>query len=78
MPGTTPDNLLAIERLYQMIVKHPELRLCQLIGNAVPAEEAKRLNNDLYYVEDKQLIGWLDDFDHQVQAAATEEAAGRR
>ena len=42
-----------------LIQKYPNLRLCQLICNAVPPEELARRNNDLYYVEDAELLDWL-------------------
>lgn len=56
----TPELLNTVVRLSN---KYPSLRLCQLIGNAVPSEEAQRRNNDLYYVKDEQLLEWLLNFE---------------
>ncbi len=66
MPGTGRNTIRAVEKLREMATKYPDLRLCQIIGNAVPSEEAKKRNNDFYYVEDDQLIQWLDEFDRKL------------
>ena len=39
--------------------KAPSLRLGQVIGNAVPADVMDRINNDLYYMPDEELLGYL-------------------
>jgi len=45
-----PDRISKVLQLIHKIwVQHPELRLCQLIGNCFPA-------SDLYYVEDDVLV----------------------
>jgi len=62
--------LSTIERLS---AKYPALRLCQLIGNATPPEEAKRRGNDLYYVEDSVLNQWLLIYECWVEAASKEK-----
>lgn len=61
----TPELLDTVVRLSK---KHPSLRLCQLIGNAIPTEEAQRRNNDIYYIEDRELLKWLLEFEDKVEA----------
>lgn len=63
----------AIDRLSS---KYPDLRITQLIGNATPSEEAQKLNNDLYYVEDSQLLEWLLGYERKLEAqrASTRES----
>ncbi len=39
----------------------PMLRVCQIIGNAVPYEVAKARKNDIYYISDKEMAGYLQD-----------------
>ena len=59
----TPELLTEITRLSE---KYPELRLCQLIGNALPAEEREKRDNDIYYVEDAELLRWLREFESKM------------
>lgn len=59
----TPELLDAVVRLSK---KYPNLRLLQLIGNAVPTEEARRRNNDFYYVDDRQLLQWLQEYEAKI------------
>ena len=79
MPGRSRlrDNVTVADRVRELLGKYPDLRLCQLIGNAVPSEEAQRRNNDFYYVEDKQLLQWLEEYDQKIQEAAQVQAAQR-
>ena len=51
--------------------KYPDLRICQLIGNAIPAEEAARRDNDIYYIEDAQLLQWLRSYEELIDAATS-------
>ena len=51
-------QLLAL--LGRLSAKYPALRICQLIGNAVPWGNQA---GDHYYVEDSQLITWLHEFE---------------
>ncbi len=56
----TPELLTELARLSN---KYPGLRLCQLIGNAIPREEAAKRDNDIYYIDDAQLLKWLKAWD---------------
>lgn len=64
------ELLRTIDRLS---ARYPALRICQLIGNAVPSEEAQRRGNDLYYVEDSQLLQWLLDYERKVESMRAQE-----
>ena len=77
MPGIRSDNELVLNKLRAMLIKYPGLRLCQLIGNAVPADVARKCKNDFYYVEDARLVDYLTIYDSKVQNAALKEAASR-
>jgi len=54
------------ETLQRLRHKYPDLRLTQLIGNAVPPPEATRRGNDLYYVTDEDLLGWLRQYEAKI------------
>ncbi len=59
----TQELLAELTRLSE---KYPDLRLCQLIGNSIPVDEAQRRNNDIYYIEDDQLLQWLRRYEARV------------
>ena len=40
----------------------PNQRICQIIGNAIPADVFIDNNNDTFYVTDWELAGWLQDY----------------
>lgn len=69
------NTFQTITRLCDLAAKYPDLRLCQIIGNAVPAEVAQKYNNDFYYVEDEQLLQWLEEYDHKITKEALERAS---
>jgi hypothetical protein len=46
-----------------LMQRYPNLRVCQLICNAVPPEELARRQNDLYYIEDAQLLDYLRSYE---------------
>ena len=71
------NNIAVVRRLEELLQKYPDLRLCQLIGNAVPSAEAARRNNDFYYLPDEQLLEWLDEFERKVSEAALQVVARR-
>jgi hypothetical protein len=64
-----------IRKIVELLDEYPELRVMQLIGNATPTDEAKRRNNDLYYVEDELLLEWLETLEIRLK---TVEQAFRR
>ena len=51
------------EQVYHVLTrvseKHPQLRVMQLISNCIPHEVQERLNGDLYYVENEELLSYL-------------------
>jgi len=56
------DRYRVLRQLVRISNRNPDLRICQIIGNAVPPEEAKKRNNDIYYIEDADLLKWLEAF----------------
>ncbi len=52
--------------LARLSEKYPQLRVMQLIINAVPTEIYTQLNNDLYYVENEALLGWLLEYEQDI------------
>ena len=60
MTKTNEQVCITITRLSK---QHPSLSVMQLISNAVPHEVQERLNGDLYYVENDELIGYLLDYE---------------
>ncbi len=57
------DLLQAIGRMSD---RFPDLRICQLISNAIPLGCGK----DIYYIEDAELLDWLLAYEAKVMAAA--------
>jgi hypothetical protein len=57
-----------------LIQRYPSLRLCQLICNSIPPEELARRNNDLYYIEDADLLSWLRSFDQKLRESPLGQA----
>lgn len=51
------------EALDEISLRAPSLRICQIIGNAIPAEELERRGKDIYYIEDEDLLKYLRDFE---------------
>lgn len=58
--------------LHRLSDKYPSLRVTQLILNAIPSEELEKRGNDIYYVEDTELLGYLVNYERR-----TEEARAR-
>ncbi len=52
------ELLVTITRLS---TKYPDLRVCQLIGNSLPAGQI-----DIYYIEDSELLQYLLQFEKKV------------
>ena len=52
-------NQELLAELTRLSEKYPELRLCQLIANAIPPQEYARRGKEIYYIEDSQLLDWL-------------------
>lgn len=61
------------ETLQRLRHKYPDLRLTQLIGNAVPSPEAMRRGNDLYYVTDEDLLHWLRQYEAKIDSLRQED-----
>jgi hypothetical protein len=40
----------------------PSQRVCQILNNAVPPGELHRRGNDVFYITDEELVGWLQDY----------------
>jgi hypothetical protein len=40
----------------------PSLRVCQILGNAIPADRLVANGHDTYYITDEELAGWLQDY----------------
>ncbi len=49
--------------LAEIMKRAPMLRVCQIVGNAIPAEVLQRRKNDIYYIEDDELLGYLRIFE---------------
>ena len=49
------DRERALTALYLALIRHPDLRICQIISNATG-------KNDPFYVEDRKLAVDLDDY----------------
>ena len=82
MPGVRSDRQRVMDKLGDLLRKYPDLRVCQLIGNAYPEKQRKRRGDDMYYVTDKDLYEWLDAYDKKItqmaMEAASERPSGRR
>lgn len=52
-----------IMALIEIMNLAPSLRVCQIIGNAIPTEELQRRNNDIYYIQDDELFVHLRAFE---------------
>ncbi len=63
----TTELLAELTRLSK---EYPDLRLCQLIANAIPTGEIAKRNNDIYYIEDAQLLEWLRTYEARMLSAA--------
>ncbi len=59
-PETQERIILA---LTEIMKRAPDLRVCQIFGNAIPHEELARRNNDIYYIEDDDLLRYLRTFE---------------
>ena len=64
MSETTNEQVC--NTLARLSEKYPQLRVMQLIINAVPTEIYTQLNNDLYYVENEALLGWLLEYEQDI------------
>ncbi len=63
----TTELLAELTRLSK---EYPDLRLCQLIANAIPAGEVVRRHLDIFYIEDAQLLEWLLTYEARTKSAA--------
>lgn len=61
-----------LDEMLRLLQKYPSLRVCQLIGNSIPTEELQRRENDIYHIEDEQLLQWLREFESKADAARAE------
>ena len=58
---TTNDQVYhALTRISE---RHPQLRVMQLISNCIPPDVLDRLNHDLYYVENEELLRYLLEYE---------------
>ncbi len=64
--GIRQEILRELDSLLHM---YPDLRVFQLLGNAVPVEESEKRSNDMYYVTDEELLEWLRSYPERVEAA---------
>ena len=53
--------------LARLSEKYPHLRVMQLISNAVPQEVHTRLNHDLYYLRNEELMGYLLAYEQDIK-----------
>ncbi len=65
MSGTTNEQVC--NTLARLSEKYPQLRVMQLISNAVPQDIHTMLNHDLYYVENEALLGWLLEYEQEIK-----------
>ena len=54
-----------LQNLSRISDKDPNLRICQLVGNAKPPKG----KNDTYYTEDSQLLNWLLEYERRADEA---------
>ena len=40
----------------------PSQRVCQILGNSIPADRLIANGHDTYYITDEELAGWLQDY----------------
>ena len=59
----TTTNEQVCNTITRMSKKHPQLRVMQLINNAIPHEVQEQLNGDLYYVENEELLSYLLEYE---------------
>ena len=52
------------------------LNQCQLISNAVPAERLIANNHDTFFITDKELAGWLQEYADMLLALRRKEQKG--
>lgn len=60
----------ALRKLIQLSNRNPDLRICQLISNSMAAELARR-DNDVYYIEDADLLKALEEYERKIQCASS-------
>lgn len=46
--------------------RFPQLRVAQLISNAIPSEELQRRGNDIYYIKDVDLLSYLREYESKL------------
>ena len=58
---TTDEQVCKV--ITQISKRHLQLRVMQLISNAIPHDVQERLNGDLFYVENDELIRYLLEYE---------------
>ena len=61
-PVMDEDKRKVLDLLEFCVELCPSQRVCQLINNAIPVEELSRRDNDVYYITDNELAGWLQTY----------------
>lgn len=69
-------RLQVLGELKRLSDRYPALRVSQLIINAIPSEELQRRENDIYYIEDTDLLRYLTQYERRVEEARSGESTG--
>ncbi len=67
MSGGPRTNEAVCNTIARLSEKFPQLRVMQLISNAVPQEVQNRMNNDLYYLENGALLEYLLEYEQKMK-----------
>jgi hypothetical protein len=61
-PTMDEDKRKVLNLLEYLAEVYPKSRVCQIINNAIPQEELSRRGNDTFYITDKELVVYLQDY----------------
>jgi hypothetical protein len=61
-PTMDKDKRKVLNLLEFISERYPSLRVSQIMVNAVPPEVLDLLNNDLFYITDGEMAGYLQDY----------------
>lgn len=57
------EDIKAVIRIIERVwLTFPQLRLSQLLVNAIPSAELDRRKGDIFYLEDDEIVRWLNEF----------------
>jgi hypothetical protein len=67
-PTMDKDRRKVLNLLEYLCELSPSMRICQLIFNAIPPAEMTQREDDIFYITDAELAGWLQSYTELVSA----------